>query len=289
MGRVTHYDTVQMMTWLLAQHDETKKPLTLTAVTAGTKVTLTKIGSPPAVSLEYSTGGAWSTYTIGTEIALASVGSYVSFRGDNVTFSAPGNDYYQFVMSGSFAASGNVMSLVDSTCWSLRIPCDNCFQRLFYSSLTLVTAPLLPATALTAACYYNMFFRSGITAPPVLPATVMMASCYQSMFQFSAITTPPILPALSLGTSCYQSMLASCSGMGGRVALPATMLYPNCYLGMLANCSELDEIDVSFGTWGSCTGWALNLAASGTFTKPVALPETFGNDYIPAGWTVINK
>ena len=80
------------------------------------------------MSLEYSTGGAWSTYT---QITLTSAGDYIKFRGDNSTFSTTANDYYQFVMSGTIGASGNVMSLVDSTCKLLTIPCDFCFRSLF--------------------------------------------------------------------------------------------------------------------------------------------------------------
>jgi len=132
-------------------------PLTLTALTAGSKVTLKKVGSPPAVSLEYSTGGAWSTYTIGTEITLTSAGDYIKFRGDNSTFSTTANDYYQFVMSGTIGASGNVMSLVDSTCKLLTIPCDFCFRTPFGSCTSLTSAPALPATTLAAYCYQYMF------------------------------------------------------------------------------------------------------------------------------------
>ena len=100
----------------LADSGETMKPLTLTALTNGAKVTLNKVGSPPDVSLEYSTGGAWTTYTIGTQITLASIGDCIKFSGDNSTFSTSDANYYQFSMSGTIEASGNAMSLVDSTC-----------------------------------------------------------------------------------------------------------------------------------------------------------------------------
>ena len=158
-------------------------PLTLTALTAGSKVTLNKVGSPPAVSLEYSTGGAWSTYTIGTEITLTSAGDYIKFRGDNGTFSTTANDYYQFSMSGTIGASGNVMSLVDSTLVSTTIPCDYCFRYLFLDCTSLTTAPALPATTLAANCYRGMFIGSGLTTAPALPASTLAASCYQYMFQ----------------------------------------------------------------------------------------------------------
>ena len=162
---------------------ETMRPLTLTALTAGSKVKLTKVGSPPDVSLEYSTGGTWATYTIGTEITLTSAGDYIKFRGDNNTFSTTTNDYYQFAMSGTIGASGNVMSLVDSTLVSTTIPCNSCFKSLFYNCASLTTAPALPATTLVANCYRGMFRGcTSLTTAPALPASALALNCYREMF-----------------------------------------------------------------------------------------------------------
>lgn len=168
----------------IADSGETMKPLTLTALTAGSKVTLNKVGSPPDISLEYSTGGAWTTYTIGTEITLTSVGDYIKFRGDNSTFSTSLNDYYQFSMSGTIEASGNIMSLVDSTLASTTIPCNYCFYRLFQSCTSLTAAPALPAMTLAYSCYQAMFHScSNLTTAPALPATTLATYCYTYMFQ----------------------------------------------------------------------------------------------------------
>jgi hypothetical protein len=244
-------------------------PLTLTALTAGSKVTLNKVGSPPAVSLEYSTGGAWSTYTIGTEITLTSAGDYIKFRGDNSTFSTASSYYYRFVMSGTIAASGNVMSLVDSTCKSLTIPCDYCFRYLFRNCTSLTTAPALPATTMTTYCYYGMF--SGCTA----------------------LTTAPALPATTLATYCYYYMFYGCSKLTTAPALPATTLASYCYQQMFQGCTKLSSIEVSFTSWtqasNQTTGWVNDVASSGTFTKPTALADEYGTNRIPTGWTVVNK
>jgi hypothetical protein len=297
------------------------KPLTLTALTDGSKVTLKKVGSPPAVSLEYSTGGAWSTYTIGTEITLTSAGDYIKFRGDNSTFSTTFNDYYQFAMSGTIAASGNVMSLVDSTCKLLTIPCDYCFRALFYNCTSLTAAPALPATTLAAHCYRAMFQScTSLTTAPALPATTLAAACYYSMFQSctnlttapalpattlapycyyymfrdcSSLTTAPALPATTLAADCYYSMFQSCSKLVTAPALPATTLAANCYRLMFYGCSKLSSIEVNFASWTAYTDataiWVTNVASSGMFTKPSALAEEYGTSRIPTGWTVINK
>jgi hypothetical protein len=158
-------------------------PLTFTALAPNSTVELNKVGSPSAVSLEYSTGGAWATYTIGTEITLASAGDYVQFRGDNSTFNTSLGNFYRFVMSGTIGASGNVMSLVDSTCKLLTIPCDFCFRLLFDGCTSLTTAPALPATTLAARCYAGMFQGcTSLTTAPALPATTLATDCYNYMF-----------------------------------------------------------------------------------------------------------
>ena len=244
-------------------------PLTLTALTAGSKVTLTKVGSPPDVSLQYSTGGAWATYTIGTEITLASAGDYIKFRGDNSTFSTAANDHYQFSMSGTIGASGNVMSLVDSTCKSLTIPGDYCFRSLFASCTSLTTAPALPATTLATWCYNSMF-----------------AYC-------TKLTTAPALPATTLAANCYREMFRGCTSLTTAPALPATTLATQCYYFTFEGCTKLSSIEVSFTSWTQAWdqtgGWVGDVASSGTFTKPTALPEVFGVHNIPTGWTVVNK
>jgi hypothetical protein len=245
------------------------QPLTLTALTAGSKVTLNKVGNPSNISLEYSTGGAWSTYTIGTEITLASAGDYIKFRGDNSTFSTSTSDYYQFVMSGTIGASGNVMSLVDSTCKSLTIPGSYCFRSLFQGCTSLTTAPALPATALAASCYQYMF--SGCTS----------------------LTTAPALPASTLAASCYNLMFYNCTSLTTAPALPATTLATECYRAMYQHCTSISSIEVSFTSWTQATNqtayWVSGIASSGTFTKPAALATEYGTSRIPTGWTVVNK
>jgi len=87
---------------------------------------------------------------------LTNAGDKVYFKGDNpngVTESS--SSCYKFSLSGSVAASGNIMSLIDNgegTCTT--IPNDYCFCQLFYNNKTsLTSAPELPATTLTRGCY----------------------------------------------------------------------------------------------------------------------------------------
>ena len=137
---------------------DTQQCLTLTANTAGSTVTLNKQGSPTDISLIYSTdgGSTWSEYTIGTEITLTNAGDAVQFKagtadntttGTNSTFSTAKDDYYQFSMTGSIAASGNIMSLLDATMQSTTVP-NYCFYYLFKDCTSLTKAPSLPAETL---------------------------------------------------------------------------------------------------------------------------------------------
>ena len=106
-----------------------KDYLCFTANTDNSTVKLTKVASSNIITavIEYSTDGtSWtavdfsSNTTTGT-ITLANAGDKVYFRNakpasENNCFSMDANNYFQFIMAGSIAASGNIMSLVDLNC-----------------------------------------------------------------------------------------------------------------------------------------------------------------------------
>ena len=302
-----------------------KDYLCFTANEAGSTVQLKKTGSPTEITLEYSTDGTtWSDYTIATDIALVNAGDKVYFRNtaDEVTgFSTGTSTYYKFVLGGSIAASGNVMSLVDKTCQTTTIPCDYCFYNLFNGCTVLTTAPELPATTLAASCYYYMFNGcSTLTSAPALPATTLAESCYDSMFyKCSALKSAPALPATTLAESCYYRMFCNCKALMTAPELPATTLAESCYYGMFYMCSDLTsapelpattlekkcyytmfygcsligDIKVAFSVWAVTstdnftTNWSTNVASTGAFSCPAGLTGT-GAGKIPSGWTVKN-
>ena len=161
-----------------------KDYLCFTANTAGSTVELAKEGIPGSSNIEYSTDGSVWTYvdfihseTTTGKILLANAGNKVYFRrpedGVSEVFSRD-DVYYHFIMEGSIAASGNVMSLIDKSCTTTEIPYEYCFFRLFLNCTALKSAPYLPATTLDEYCYANMFQGcTGLESAPALPATTL--------------------------------------------------------------------------------------------------------------------
>ncbi|MCQ2050841.1 MAG: leucine-rich repeat protein [Bacteroidaceae bacterium] len=128
--------------------------------TSSSKVSLSKVGSPADVALEYSKDASvWKPYTLGEEISLSPFAS-VYFRNPSRTptaFSTDGANYYRFSVEGDVAASGNIMTLVEKSGSITEIPNDYCFYGLFSGCTGLTASPELPATTLANYCYYGMF------------------------------------------------------------------------------------------------------------------------------------
>ncbi|MBQ0085192.1 MAG: leucine-rich repeat protein [Prevotella sp.] len=227
--------------------------LCIKAEEAGAKVQLKKNGSPAAVTIEYSRdGGAnWTTVDFSTvettgDITLTNVGDKVYFRnnGTSATFSQSADNYYQFVMSGNVAASGNVMSLIDNNMESTTIPCNYCFYNLFNNCTELINAAnlKLPATTLAEACYQNMFEDCiSLEVAPALPAETLVKNCYNKMFEDCiSLEAAPALPATTLAEACYRNMFSGCIALTAAPELKTTTLAENCYGGMFLNCISLE-------------------------------------------------
>ena len=219
--------------------------LCFTAEKAGSTVAMAVKGTPTkGQAFETSTDGTnWSVFTPGTTtITLANAGDKVYFRGDNTTVSESSSIYYNFVMSGKIAASGNIMSLLDKTCQSTTISNNYCYYNMFFGCTSLTTAPALPATTLAVYCYSYMFYGcTSLTTAPELPATTLANYCYHSMFsKCTSLTTAPELPATTLASNCYSSMFLNCISLTtGPSILPATTLARYCYLSMFYGCTSL--------------------------------------------------
>lgn len=295
-----------------------RQPLTLTALSAGSNVTLNATGLPVVSGLKYRTrSGSWQTYTPGTTVSLPAAGDYVQFWNTAGQLSTGNSNYAQFAMTGTIAARGNTMSLMNFSnvtrqycfynlfrdCTSLiyppKLPAtvlgNDCYAYMFFGCTSLITAPELPAETLAGECYIFMFAGcTSLAAPPELPALEMKQSCYQNMFvRCTSLTTAPVLPSTTLARYCYDGMLEFCTALTKAPDLPAVNLADYCYRYMFYGCSHLAEINVGFTDWSSAVQttdyWVAGVPASGTFSKPSALSEEYGANRIPTGWTIINK
>ena len=194
--------------------------------------------------IEYSTNGGvtWLSLVAG-DIVRLSEGDVACIRGINPDgFSKREDAYTQFLTTGSIAASGSVMSLIDGEGSSTTIPNDYCFTNLFKNT-TITSSPSLPAVSLRNSCYSHMFEGcESLWKAPALPAETLAVSCYEYMFAgCTKIDSIPMLPAIKLKKSCYANMFTDCSGLK-FIKLPALALADSCYAGMFAGCvSVLDS------------------------------------------------
>lgn len=140
--------------------------------------------------LEYSLNGGqtWVTIANGESTPTITAGSKVIWRGD-LKPNIPNNEGIgTFSSKANYHAKGNTMSLLYSDdFYGKQLDISGFgheFQRLFYNNTHILSAPLLPATILSAYCYSEMF--SGCTSlisAPELPATKLTVYCYRQMFQ----------------------------------------------------------------------------------------------------------
>lgn len=152
--------------------------------TGNSTISLSNSGdNVPDMKYSLDDGETWTQWDY-SSISLSN-GEIVLFKGNNPDgFSTSDSKYSKFIMTGSLAANGNIMSLIDNgLCQTLTIPNNYCFYNMFYGCSSLTSAPELPAITLVDHCYQNMFYYcSNLTSAPELPATSLDERCYYSMF-----------------------------------------------------------------------------------------------------------
>lgn len=195
--------------------------------------------------------------------------------------------YKYFVMTGSIAASGNIMSLLNFITTLARYA----FTNLFENCTSLTAAPELPATTLADFCYAFMFSGcTSLTTAPTLPATTLAQRCYFAMFQnCKALTTAPELPVTTLKWYCYQNMFGGCTSLTTAPTLPATTLVEGCYYFMFHDCAKLNYVKAMFTDvqdQNNLSHWLNGVAQYGTFIKNADATWTKIEADIPPEWTV---
>ena len=225
----------------------TKNYLSFTSEEDGSTISLVNYGNN-LPNVEYSFNGlSWTIWDY-SEIVLNS-DETVYMRGNNENgFSSSTEDYYTtdystFIMTGSIAANGNIMSLLYSDDFDSHdsIPAKSCFYYLFNGATSLTSAPELPALSLSSRCYSGMF--QGCTSlldAPNLPATELASQCYQLMFNGCCnLINAPVISSMKMEYDCCNAMFMNCTSLEAAPELPATELEGLCYSNMFMGCTSL--------------------------------------------------
>lgn len=237
-------------------------------------------------ALEYSLNdGEWTEWANKTPISMATNDKVYLRLNIGKTWGNNGG----FSMTGSLAASGNIMSLVDRTGLSKVIPFESCFEMLFMNCISLTSAPELPATTLTDYCYFDMFYKcSSLTTAPELPATTLANRCYDLMFaDCSSLTTAPELPAMTLAEYCYASMFYKCTSLATAPVLRAPTLTNHCYDGMFDGCKKIKSVTclaTDISATGCLDGWLQGAANAGTIYVAKGMSGSWA---APSRWKIV--
>ena len=294
---------------------EPPKPYLCFTSTGDSTVAMTQNGTPNASAnkvIQYKlNNGQWQTLDL-SAVTLHDGDKMYLKSDDEISMAESTSIYKKFVMTGSIAASGNIMSLLNfsttlpdyafcylfKSCTSLtqapELPATTltryCYSCMFEACSSLTQAPLLPATTLAESCYQQMFSDcTSLTQAPELPATTLKGSCYASMFYgCTSLTQAPALPATTLEVSCYFNMFNRCTSITTAPELPATTLVMFCYEQMFYNCSKLNYVKAMFTTisGGALNAWLNYVSETGTFIKSKDATWSNADANIPTGWTV---
>ena len=225
--------------------------------------------------------GALSAVTNGAEYVL-----YLRGIGNTVI---TGSQYPFKFLGSDIACIGNIETLLDYvTVEAGEHPAmaTHCYEYMFSGCSSLIQAPELPATTLSANCYKNMFSGcSSLIQAPELPATTLADNCYEYMFyKCSSLIQAPELPATTLAANCYAFMFYECPSLIQAPELPATTLVTHCYEYMFSGCSsliqapELPATTLAFRCYkdmfSSCTSLKLSETKTEEYIQEYRIPSS---------------
>lgn len=220
-----------------------KDYLKFTAQEAST-IALVKVGNPVDVSLVTSLNGApWQAYTTGNTISL-NEGDELRMRAATVNnaLAANSNNYHNFVMTGKVAASGDVMSMLDSTLHAKILQGNNAMSSLFRGCTALITAPRLGVSGFygTGACERMYQDCTALVSAPAFEITQCGYLCLNNMFRgCTALVSAPAINA-GLAYGCYTSMFNGCTALIDASGITLNgELQSACFYQMFKDCTSL--------------------------------------------------
>ena len=256
-------------------------------------VAITKVGSAPAITMQYSYDGVtWDAWDL---TALPFGGNTkVYVRGvNNAKFATHGtNNTFTFSTDAFVYVSGIAEALLDGENEVLKYSTPYTFKMLFKDQTALREADRLRFEAMTnsESCYQAMFHScSNLLSAPELPATTIGYSAYRSMFVYciSLIKVPSILPATKLRGWDYAAMFYNCTSLVNAPELPAETLGTSCYYQMFYNCPSLKTIrcHAKVTAENATLSWLSGVKTAGTFYGHSEYGWVSGMSGIPSTWT----
>lgn len=287
-------------------------------------VSITKVGSAPAITMQYSYDGVnWDAWDLSALPFGGSTKVYV--RGvNNARFSTGVRNYHYFTFgTESYVyVSGIAESLLDGENEVTTLNSKYVFLNLFlgqgalrsakdlkfemadnlnggvgvYMSMfmncsNLLYAPLeLPAKSLGSnSCYQEMFRGcTRLLTAPALPATTLSNQCYRNIFyNCKSLVNAPELPATTLANGCYQFMFLGCTSLVNAPKLPAIELADYSYYNMFQNCTSLKTIrcHAKVTANNATYNWLSGVKTAGIFYGHSEYGWSSGVSGIPSGWT----
>ena len=256
-------------------------------------VAITKVGSAPAITMQYSYDGVnWDAWDL-TPLPFGG-NTKVYVRGvNNAKFSTNGtSNTFTFGTDSYVYVSGIAEALLNGESEVLSYSTAYIFKYLFKNQTALREADRLRFEAMSnsESCYQSMFTGcSNLLSAPELPATTLGYSPYRSMFSgcTSLVKAPSILPAITIVNWAYAYMFTSCTSLVNAPALPAETLAQSCYYQMFYNCTSLKSLKchAKVSAYHATDNWLYRVKPSGTFYGHSEYGWSSGASGIPTTWT----
>ena len=258
-------------------------------------VSITKVGSAPAITMQYSYDGVnWDAWDL---TALPFGGSTkVYVRGvNNARFATNNtNNTFTFSTDAYVYVSGIAEALLNGENEVLQYSISYTFRCLFKDQTALREAHRLRFEAMknSEACYDSMFEHCiNLLSAPELPATKLGYAPYGGMFKkcTSLIKGPSILPATTITSWAYCYMFYGCTSLVNAPELLAETLATSCYYNMFYNCTSLKTIRCRAKVTASSATvyWLYGASSSGTFYGHSEYGWSSGVSGIPSGWEFV--
>ncbi len=237
----------------------------------GGTVTLTKVGSPTAVVLEYSldNGATWTTWTESgtTRTQTLAAGQVMHVRNASPTpstFSTGTSDRYDFSASDKYHAGGKLSSLLCADASQVSNYPGNSFAYLFTNDSNLLSSPIINVASVDGSALYRTFrFCTSLELV--------------RQFKIGSIN----------GFGGCRGAFYGCTALK-EITLETPIVGQSGLREAFGGCSSLKTITASFVDISASlclSAWVSGVAATGDFYCPQALTIPTGVDGIPAGWT----